>query len=406
MFRVDGIEVRGTMQAVQVHLVMRVLRTKLGMPIKVKQTRLKTSTSNALVFQCDGVGSYDWSFQVDQEPTNYALMAFSYSSSSSDNEDAKTLIEAIKKRFGGNTKIKKVQKTLLKQQYENFSGSSTESLDQIHDRLQKLITYLLNRGLIFLSGGKTDLEEQNLDDLFNNLKIYEAEVKSSSSASTSTQNISFVSFSNTDNTNEPVSAAASVSALSAKIPVSSLPNIDADDLEEMDLKWQLVMLIVRARRFLQRTGRNLRANGSTPMGSPKDTRRNGTAEPQRRNILVETSTSNALVFQCDGVGSYDWSFQVDEEPTNYALMAFSSSSSSSNNEVVSCSKACAKAYGTFQSRYDKLTEDYRKSQFEVISYQTGLESIEARLFVYQQNESVFEEDIKLLKLEVQLRDNA
>nr|GEY55655.1 retrovirus-related Pol polyprotein from transposon TNT 1-94 [Tanacetum cinerariifolium] len=85
-------------------------------------------------------------------------------------KDVKTLMEAIEKRFGGNTETKKVQKTLLKQQYENFTGSSSESLDQIHDRL---------------------------------LKIYEAEVKSSSSASTSTQNIAFVSSSNTDNTNEP-----------------------------------------------------------------------------------------------------------------------------------------------------------------------------------------------------------
>nr|GFD19451.1 hypothetical protein [Tanacetum cinerariifolium] len=60
---------------------------------------------------------------------------------------------------------------------------------------------------------KTDLEEQSLDDLFNSLKIYEAEVKSSSSASTSTQNFAFVSSSNTDSTNKPVSAATSVSAM-------------------------------------------------------------------------------------------------------------------------------------------------------------------------------------------------
>nr|GEW23483.1 ribonuclease H-like domain-containing protein [Tanacetum cinerariifolium] len=57
-------------------------------------------------------------------------------------KDAKSLMEAIEKRFGGNKKTKKVQKTLLKQQYENFSGSSSESLDQIHDRLQKLISQL------------------------------------------------------------------------------------------------------------------------------------------------------------------------------------------------------------------------------------------------------------------------
>nr|GFB41135.1 ribonuclease H-like domain-containing protein [Tanacetum cinerariifolium] len=57
-------------------------------------------------------------------------------------KDAKMLMEAIEKRFGGNTKTKKVQKTLLKQQFKNFSGSSSEGLDQIHDRLQKLVSQL------------------------------------------------------------------------------------------------------------------------------------------------------------------------------------------------------------------------------------------------------------------------
>nr|GEW86979.1 hypothetical protein [Tanacetum cinerariifolium] len=220
---------------------------------------------------------------------------------------------------------------------------------------------------------------------------------------TTSQNLAFVSSSHTESTTDSVSVVVSVFAACAKLPASPLPNvdslsnaviysffasqstshqthllimsqsnspqldnddlkqIDADDLEEMDLKWQMAMLTMRARRFLQRTRRNLESNGPTSMGfdmskvecynchrkghfakkyrSPKDTRRNGAAEPQRRNVPVETSTSNALVSQCDGVGSYDWSFQVDEEPTNYALMAFSSSSSSSDNEVVSCSKA-------------------------------------------------------------------
>ncbi|GKA03227.1 hypothetical protein Tco_0676008 [Tanacetum coccineum] len=55
---------------------------------------------------------------------------------------AKTLMEAIEKRFGGNKELKKTQKTLLKQQYENFNGSSSEGLDQTYDRLQKLISQL------------------------------------------------------------------------------------------------------------------------------------------------------------------------------------------------------------------------------------------------------------------------
>nr|GFC92377.1 ribonuclease H-like domain-containing protein [Tanacetum cinerariifolium] len=62
-------------------------------------------------------------------------------------KDAKTLMEAIKKRFEGNTETKKVQKTLLKQKYKNFTGFSSESLDQIHDRLQKLVNQLEIHGV-------------------------------------------------------------------------------------------------------------------------------------------------------------------------------------------------------------------------------------------------------------------
>nr|GFB97051.1 hypothetical protein [Tanacetum cinerariifolium] len=163
-------------------------------------------------------------------------------------KDAKSLIEAIEKRFCGNKETKKVQKTLLKQQYENFSGSSSKSLNQIHDRLQKLISQLEILGeslsqedinLKFLRSlpskwrthtliwrNKADLEDQSLDVLFSNLKIYEAEVKSSSSTSHNTQNIAFVSSHNTDITNESVSVVPSVSATSTKAPVSTLPNVD------------------------------------------------------------------------------------------------------------------------------------------------------------------------------------
>nr|GEX95492.1 hypothetical protein [Tanacetum cinerariifolium] len=201
---------------------------------------------------------------------------------------------------------------------------------------------------------------------------------------TTTQNLAFVSSSNTDSTTDSVSAAASVSVVCAKMLLSSLPNVDSlsnaviysffssqstspqldnedlkqidvDDLEEINLRWQMAMLTMHARRFLQKTGRNLGANGPTSMGfdmskvecynchrkghfakecrSPKDSRRNGVVEPQRRTVPVKTSTSNALVSQCDGVRSYDWSCQSEEEPANFALMAFLASSSSSDTET-------------------------------------------------------------------------
>nr|GEW77132.1 putative ribonuclease H-like domain-containing protein [Tanacetum cinerariifolium] len=284
-------------------------------------------------------------------------------------KDAKTLMEAIEKRFGGNTETKKVQKTLLKQKYENFTGSSSESLDQIHDKLQKLVSQLKIHGV------SLSQEDVNL-----NLKIYETEVKHSSSIGIATKNLAFVSSSNTDSTTDLVSATACVFTVCAKLSVSSLPNVDSlsniviysffasqssspqldnkdlkqidvDDLKEMDLRWKMAMLTMR---------------------SPKDSRRSSAAEPQRKTVPVETSTSNALVSQYDGTGSYDGSYQVEEEPTNYDLMAFSSSSSSSDNEVPSCSKACSKAYAQFHTQYDKLTDDFCKSQFDVISYQTGI----------------------------------
>nr|GEV66595.1 ribonuclease H-like domain-containing protein [Tanacetum cinerariifolium] len=227
---------------------------------------------------------------------------------------------------------------------------------------------------------KADLEDQSLDNLFNNLKIYESEVKSLSSTSHTTQNISFVSSNNTNITNESVSAVPSVSAASTKALVSTLLNVDnlSDDVIYSFFASQSnsangTTVIGFDMSKVECYNCHIKGHFTREYRSPRDTRNKDT---QRRTIPVETPTSNALVSLCDGVGS--------------------------DNEVSPCSKA----YATLQSHYDKLTVDFRKSQFDFLSYKSGLESVEARLVVYQQNENVFEEDIKLLKLDVMLRDNA
>nr|GEX54992.1 putative ribonuclease H-like domain-containing protein [Tanacetum cinerariifolium] len=234
-------------------------------------------------------------------------------------KDSKSLMEAIEKRL---------QKLISQLE---ILGESLSQEDINLKFLRSLPTEWRTHTLIWRN--KADLEEKSLDDLFNNLKIYEAEVKSSSSTSHTIQNIAFMSSNNTDITNESVSAVLSVYAASTKAPASILPNvnlsdvviysffanqsncpqldnedlkqIDDDDLEEMDLKWQMDMLTMRVRRFLQRTERNLGVNGTTAIGFDMS--------------------------KCDGVGTYDWSFQADEEPTNCALMAFTSASSSSSS---------------------------------------------------------------------------
>nr|GEZ70038.1 ribonuclease H-like domain-containing protein [Tanacetum cinerariifolium] len=212
---------------------------------------------------------------------------------------AKSLMEAIEKRFGGNKESKKVQKILLKQQYENFNGTSSEGLDKIYDRLQKLI----------------NLETLSMDDLYNNLKIYEDEVMGSSSTTQNTQNIAFVSFNNTNSTNKTVNAAHGVSAANSKTNASNLPNVDS--LKEIDLKWQMTMLTMRARRFLHKTGRNLGVKGTKTIGFDK--------------TKVECYNRHRRVSQCDGLG-YDWSDQAEDGPNNFALMAYTSSSSLSSSK--------------------------------------------------------------------------
>nr|GEW90747.1 putative ribonuclease H-like domain-containing protein [Tanacetum cinerariifolium] len=256
-------------------------------------------------------------------------------------KDAKTLFEAIQARFGRNDATKKTQKTLLKQMYENFNAPITESLDSIFNKLQKIISQLAILGekisqedlnMKFLRSlpsewnthvvvwrNKANLDTMSIDDIYNNFKIVEQEVKRmvTSSSSSGSQNMAF--FSSHGSTNEvdttnlqvstvstPVSTVSShdntanlsdatVYAFLATQPNGSqlvhedLEQIHKDDLEEMDLKWQLALLSMRARGYFQRT---------------------------------EDTSSKAMV-AIDRAG-FDWSYMADYEvPTNMALMAFS-----------------------------------------------------------------------------------
>ncbi|GJS09200.1 hypothetical protein Tco_0365996 [Tanacetum coccineum] len=323
-------------------------------------------------------------------------------------KDEKLLMEAIEKRYGGNKESKKVQRTLPKQQYENFAGSSLETMDQTFDRLQNLISQLEIQGEVITQ-----------EDM--NLKL----LRRSSSTSQNSQNVAFVSFNSTNsnsNTNEIDSIAYEVSAghtqsnptsrdnlsnvvicaflasqpNSPQLAQEDLEQIDPDDLEEMDLQWEMAILTIRARRFIQRTGRKLDVNGQR-VGF------------DRSKVKCYNCHKNDHFAREYGIGGYDWSYQAKEEhPTNFALMEHTSSGSSSSldSEVDSCSKSCVKAYATLKEQYDSLFSDYKKSQFNLVSYKACLESVEARLTNYKKNEAVFEESINVLNLEVKLRDNA
>ncbi|GJW89001.1 hypothetical protein Tco_0164341 [Tanacetum coccineum] len=222
-------------------------------------------------------------------------------------KDAKKLLEAVEKRFGGNAATKNTQRNLLNQQYENFTAPMLEMLDQTFDRLQKLVSQWRN---------KADLDTMSMDDLYNNLKVYKPDVKRMSSSSSSTHNMAFVSFSNnnTSSTNEAINTAHGVSTASTQVNAANFTNIDnlSDtviyDMEEM-------------------------VNGHVDYEGMK-------------------------------------SDQAEEGP-NYALMAFSSSNSDSevSNDSI-CSKSCLKTIESLKSQNDQLLKDLKKSELMVLGYKT------------------------------------
>ncbi|GJT52093.1 putative ribonuclease H-like domain-containing protein [Tanacetum coccineum] len=281
-------------------------------------------------------------------------------------KDAKSLWAAIKSRFGGNIESKKMQKNVLKQQFENFFVSDTKGLDKAYDR------------------NKDGIDDLDIDDLYNNLKVFEADIKGSSGSSLNSQNVGFLSTEDTNSINE-VNTANGVSttaghsspgqsssssyaddlmfsffanqANSPQLDDEDLEQIDHDDLEEIDLKWQVAMLSMRVKRFYKKTGRKLNFNSIEPIGFDKTKvecfnchrrgyfarecraprnqgNRNGDAwyrnkDNYRRTIPVESSDAlvvqdNALFVQ-DGLG-YDWSYIAQDEPTEFAFMAYTSGS--------------------------------------------------------------------------------
>ncbi|GJU73311.1 ribonuclease H-like domain-containing protein [Tanacetum coccineum] len=208
--------------------------------------------------------------------------------------DAKTLWAAIKSRFGGNVESKKMQKNVLKQQFENFYVSDTEGLDKKF--LRALPSSWNNVALIMRN--KDGIDDLDIDDLYNNLKVFEADIKGSSRSSSNSQNVAFLSAEDTSNSNEVNTTNGVSTALghnsqgqassssytndlmfsffanqsnSPQLDDEDLEQIDHDDLEEMDLKWQVAMLSMRKSR--NRNGdaiwyRSKATHKTVPVGEP------------------------------------------------------------------------------------------------------------------------------------------
>ncbi|GKC65326.1 ribonuclease H-like domain-containing protein [Tanacetum coccineum] len=194
----------------------------------------------------------------------------------------KNLWAAIKSRFGGNVESKKMQNNVLKQQFENFSVSDIEGLDKAYDMFQKLISLLEVHGatiskedanqkllralpsswnnVALIMRNKAGIDDLDIDDLYNNKKVFEADIKGSFGSSSNSQNVAFLSAKDTSISNE---------SSGPQLDDEDLEQIDHDDLEEKDLKWQVAMLSMRFKQFYKKTRRKLIFNGKEPVGFDK-----------------------------------------------------------------------------------------------------------------------------------------
>ncbi|GJT67015.1 ribonuclease H-like domain-containing protein [Tanacetum coccineum] len=302
------------------------------------------------------------------------------------------------------------------------------SLDKAYDRFQKLISQLevhaapvskedINQKFLrslppswsqiaLIMRNKPDIDQTDIDDLYNNLRVYEDEMKRSSSSTSNSQNLAFLSSENTSSTNEVSTASGNfrvntAGGTSSTNQVSSTPGadevvcsffaqqttsppldnedlqqIDQDDLEELDIRWQVAMLTVRVQRFIQKTGRNLDFKGkqlvtfdkskvecynyhrkghfAKECKSGRNQGKRSYGDNGRRNATTNEPSSQALVAQ-DGLGGYDWSNDFDE-PVNYALMTISSLSlsSSSHKEILGHERMTGFGWKKFEFQNYKL----------------------------------------------------
>ncbi|GJS19323.1 retrovirus-related pol polyprotein from transposon TNT 1-94 [Tanacetum coccineum] len=204
--------------------------------------------------------------------------------------DAKEMWDAIKSRFGSNDESKKMQKYILKQQFEGFYVSNSEGLHKGYNRFQSLLSQLEIHGacvstedanqkflrsllyswsqVSFVMRTKPGVDSLNFDDLYNNLRVFQSDVKGSTRSSSSAQNVAFVSSKSTSSTND-VSTAYGVSTSSGynlqrensssytdelmysvfanqysgpHLDHEDLEHLEEFDLEEMGLKWQGTLL--------------------------------------------------------------------------------------------------------------------------------------------------------------------
>nr|GEW93652.1 ribonuclease H-like domain-containing protein [Tanacetum cinerariifolium] len=250
---------------------------------------------------------------------------------------------------------------------------------------------------------KPGLDTFSFDDLYNNLRVFEHDVKGTTASSSNTQNVAFVSTKNTSSTND-VSIAYSVSSPfisksqkegsssytdevihSFFVNQSSAPQLDYDDLEqindddmeEMDLKWLVARISMRIKKFHKRKGRKLKFDTKNPVGFDKT--KMECFNCHKMGILVETAElKGTKTAEEEMMGTIETKLETMVEDMHIRmtqklwLPLMERILTGSDNEVKFCSKACEESYARLKKLYDDQRDKLGDASVEITAYTLAL----------------------------------
>ncbi|GKA82810.1 ribonuclease H-like domain-containing protein, partial [Tanacetum coccineum] len=347
--------------------------------------------------------------------------------------DAKEMWNAIKSRFGGNDESKKMQKYILKQQFEGFTVSNTDGIHKGYERFQSLLSQLEIHGagvstedanqkflrslpsawlqVSLIMRNKPGMDSLSFDDLYNNLRVFENDVKGSTASSSNLQNVAFIS-ENTNSTNE-VSTAYGVSntsghnskleqtsSYSLLASQSSCPQLDHEDLdqvdeydlEEMDLKWQVAMISMRIKKFYKKTGRKLQFDAKEPVGFDK-------TKVECYNCHKTGHFARECRTKEDNRRRDGWN-PGNKDGSRTRLKKRLKSIAQDQTHRSFCSNKCKESYANLKRLYDAQREQLSDASVEIKAYTQGLKKVEAQLVAHQQGQLWYEQKIKFMKIDL------